>query len=96
MGVPVVMLEGETYASRFGGSVLANVGLESAIAGSVEQYVELAVGLAEDLDALESLRSELRPRMAGSVLLDFAGFARNVEAAYRQMWRDWCASGKRD
>ena len=29
MGVPVVMLQGDTYASRFGGSVLANVGLES-------------------------------------------------------------------
>ena len=32
MGVPVVMLEGETYASRFGGSVLANVGLDDLIA----------------------------------------------------------------
>jgi predicted O-linked N-acetylglucosamine transferase (SPINDLY family) len=96
MGVPVVMLEGETYASRFGGSVLANVGLASAIAGNVEQYVEVAVGLAEDLDALESLRSELRPRMASSVLLDFAGFARNVEAAYRQMWHVWCATAKHD
>lgn len=96
MGVPVVMLEGETYASRFGGSVLANVGLESCIARSIDEYVEIAVGLAQDLDALESLRVELRPRMASSVLLDFAGFTRNVEVAYRQMWRDWCATAKRD
>lgn len=96
MGVPVVMLEGQTYASRFGGSVLANVGLESSIARNEEQYVDIAVGLAQDLDALEKLRSELRPRMANSVLLDFAGFTRNVEAAYRQMWRDWCATANRD
>jgi len=94
MGVPVVMLEGETYASRFGGSVLANVGLESAIATNTDEYVEIAVGLAQDLDALEKLRAELRPRMANSVLLDFAGFTRNVEAAYRQMWHDWCAARK--
>jgi protein O-GlcNAc transferase len=96
MGIPVVMLEGETYASRFGGSVLANVGLDSMIASNVDQYVDIAVTLAQDLDALESLRRELRPRMAASVLLDFAGFARNVEAAYRQMWRDWCVTGERD
>jgi protein O-GlcNAc transferase len=91
MGVPVVMLEGDTYASRFGGSVLANVGLEQLIARSVDEYVNIAVELAGDLDRLARLREQLRPRMAASALLDFAGFARNVEAAYRQMWRTWCA-----
>jgi predicted O-linked N-acetylglucosamine transferase (SPINDLY family) len=91
MGVPVVMLEGDTYASRFGGSVLVNVGLEDLIARSVDEYVSIAVDLAGDLDRLTRLREELRPRMAASALLDFAGFARNVEAAYRQMWRTWCA-----
>ncbi len=73
MGVPVVMLEGDTYASRFGGSVLANVGLEDLIAKSVDEYVEIAVDLAQDLDRLARLRDELRPRMAASVLLDFPG-----------------------
>jgi predicted O-linked N-acetylglucosamine transferase (SPINDLY family) len=28
--------------------------------------------------------------MAGSPLLDFAGFTRHLEAAYRQMWQRWC------
>ena len=45
MGVPVVMLQGQTYASRFGGSVLANVGLEDLIANSAEEYVDRAVAL---------------------------------------------------
>jgi predicted O-linked N-acetylglucosamine transferase (SPINDLY family) len=91
MGVPVVMLEGDTYASRFGGSVLANVGLENLIARSAGEYVNIAVDLAGDLDRLELLRRDLRPRMAASPLLDFAGFARKVETAYRQMWQSWCA-----
>jgi protein O-GlcNAc transferase len=96
MGVPVVMLEGETYASRFGGSVLANVGLEDLIAGTVEQYVEIAVKLAGDLERLERLRTELRQRMADSALLDFEGFTRNLELSYRQMWLKWCASSASD
>ncbi|MEX0676316.1 MAG: tetratricopeptide repeat protein [Pirellulales bacterium] len=90
LGVPVVMLLGRMYAQRFGASVLANVGLGDLVARSVDEYVELAVGLAGDLDRLAELRSQLRPRMAGSVLMDFQGFARKVEAAYRQMWVAWC------
>jgi predicted O-linked N-acetylglucosamine transferase (SPINDLY family) len=92
LGVPVVMLEGNTYASRFGSSALANVGLEELIARTCEQYVELAVELAGDLDRLARLRGELRARMVASPLLDFEGFTRHVEQAYRQMWRTWCAA----
>jgi predicted O-linked N-acetylglucosamine transferase (SPINDLY family) len=93
MGLPVVMLEGQMYASRFGGSVLRNVGLDGLITKSVEAYADAAVALATDLSSLARLRSELRPRMAASCLLDFAGFARHVEAAYRQMWIEWCRGG---
>ncbi len=90
MGLPVVMLEGCSYASRFGGSVLANVGLTDLIARTVHEYVERAVACAVDLPRLERLRGELRGRMAASPLLDFAGFTRHLEAAYRDMWLAWC------
>jgi protein O-GlcNAc transferase len=92
MGLPVVMLQGQCYASRFGGSALAQVGLEDLIADSAEHYVDRAVALAGDLDRLARLRVELRPRMAESGLLDFAGFSRNLEQAYRQMWLAWLGS----
>jgi predicted O-linked N-acetylglucosamine transferase (SPINDLY family) len=91
MGVPVVMLEGATYASRFGGTALMNLGLEDLIAHSVPEYIDRAAGLAGDLERLTELRTSLRARMAASVLLDHQGFTRHVEAAYRQMWLDWCA-----
>ena len=90
MGVPVVMLAGATYASRFGGSALVNLGLESLIAGSQTQYVEIAIQLASDSAALETLRADLRPRMSRSPLVDGVGFTRNLEAAYREMWARWC------
>jgi predicted O-linked N-acetylglucosamine transferase (SPINDLY family) len=90
MGVPVVTLAGRNYASRFGSSAHMNLGLCDLIAQSVGQYIEIAVALATDLPALAKLRSELRPRMQASPLLDFVGFTRRLEASYRDMWRNWC------
>jgi predicted O-linked N-acetylglucosamine transferase (SPINDLY family) len=33
----------------------------------------------------------MRQRMERSPLMDAPRFARNIEAAYRAMWRTWCA-----
>ena len=48
-----------------------------------------AAGLALDLPRLALLRSTLRDRMKDSVLMDAERFARQVEQAYREMWRAW-------
>jgi len=89
MGVPVVSLAGETPVSRAGLSQLTNLGLPELAAHSEEDYVRIAVELAGDLPRLAELRSTLRDRMENSVLMDAPRFARNVEAAYREMWRRW-------
>jgi len=91
MGVPVVTLAGKTHCARMVGSVLSTLGLPELIGASADQYVEIAVKLAGDLPRLEQLRTTLRERMRNSPLTDAPRFARNVEAAYRQMWRAWCA-----
>jgi predicted O-linked N-acetylglucosamine transferase (SPINDLY family) len=91
MGVPVVSLAGNVHASRVGVSLLSNLGLSELIADSPETYVRLATDLASDRARLSDLRSTLRQRMQQSPLMDAPRFARNVEAAYRQMWRTWCA-----
>jgi protein O-GlcNAc transferase len=92
MGVPVVTLRGDRHAGRVGASLFTTVGLSDLIAGSVEDYLEIAVALAGDPARLTTLRGSLRPRVAASELCDAPGFARKVEAAYRIMWRRWCAA----
>jgi predicted O-linked N-acetylglucosamine transferase (SPINDLY family) len=49
------------------------------------------VALAGQLDRLAVLRQGLREQMARSPLCDGPRFARGLEAAYREMWRGWCA-----
>jgi protein O-GlcNAc transferase len=90
-GVPVVTLSGRTYVSRYGASALATLDLHHLISHSLEQYMEVAIALANDAQRLANFRATLRARMAASPLLDFASFTRNLEAAYRQMWIAWCA-----
>ncbi len=91
MGVPVVTLAGPTVVGRAGLSQLMNLGLPELIASSPEQYVQVAAELAHDLPRLSGLRASLRDRMRASPLMDAPRFARNLEAAYREMWRRWCA-----
>jgi predicted O-linked N-acetylglucosamine transferase (SPINDLY family) len=91
MGVPVVTLAGKTHVSRVGASLLSNLGHQEWIASIPEEYVKIAVELAKDLPRLTALRSTLRERMQASPLMDAAGFARDIEAAYRKIWRTWCA-----
>ena len=75
---------------RGGQSILTNIGLPELIARSSEEYVSIAADLAGDLPRLTELHRILRPRMQASPLTDAPRFARDVEAAFRQMWCTWC------
>ena len=91
MGVPVVSLAGDRAVGRAGRSILTNAGLPELAVDTPADYVRAAVALATDLPRLGELRRTMRDRLARSPLMDAAAFARDVEAAYRSMWRAWCA-----
>jgi protein O-GlcNAc transferase len=91
MGVPVVTLVGETHVSRMGLSILSTVELTELVAHTQEEYVEICVKLANDIEYLQTLRTGMRERMQNSPLMDGVGFTRDLEKAYRKMWEKWCA-----
>jgi predicted O-linked N-acetylglucosamine transferase (SPINDLY family) len=91
MGVPVLTLMGETTVTRLSASILTAAGLEQWITRTPEEYVEKAVAMAKDLSALAEARRTLRARMERSPIGDLDRYVRSVEAAYRTMWRRYCA-----
>ena len=93
MGVPFVTLKDRPSVGRLGSMILEGVGHPEWIAGTEDDYVEIAVALATDLTKLAALRAGLRDEMKVSPLMDEPGFARKVESAYREMWTRWCGSG---
>jgi protein O-GlcNAc transferase len=90
MGVPTVAMPGEIFASRHSMSHLSNAGLADWVTADLASYVELAVAKASDLPALAALRSGLRARVKASPLCDAPRFGRNLGAALRFAWQDWC------
>jgi predicted O-linked N-acetylglucosamine transferase (SPINDLY family) len=91
MGVPIVTLSGRTAVGRGGRSILSNIGLSELVAETPDEYVKIASALARDPGRLREMRAGLRERMERSPLRNGRGFARDVEEAYRQMWRGWCS-----
>jgi predicted O-linked N-acetylglucosamine transferase (SPINDLY family) len=87
MGVPLVTLAGQTYAGRMATSTLTAVGQTDWIAQSEGEYVQIAAKLANDLPRLAELRESLPGALAKSPAMDAASFTRELEAAYREMWR---------
>jgi predicted O-linked N-acetylglucosamine transferase (SPINDLY family) len=90
MGVPVVTLRGETVVGRAGTCLASNLGMPGLVASTADEYVQIAVRLASDLDALEATRRGLRARLEASPLMDEEGFVRDLERAYREAWSRWC------
>ncbi len=92
MGVPVVSHYGRTHVSRVGLSLLTSVGLEELASASHDDFVARTVALAQAPERIRTMHATLRDRFLASPVCDMRGFVRNLEEAYRHMWRAWCGT----
>ena len=92
MGVPVITMPGETFASRHSLSHLSTLGMPELVAHDRDDYVKLAVGLANNTGKLAGLRAELRGKMSSSPICGGDKFAEGFAVVMRDIWRNWCLS----
>ena len=92
MGVPVVTLSQRLMAGRQTEAFLTALGNPELVAADPDHYISLALELAADRPRIAAYRKDLRDAMQRSALFDHAGFTRDLEAAWRGMWRVWCGS----
>jgi protein O-GlcNAc transferase len=92
MGVPVITVPGLRPSSRSAASILTTAGLGEWIARTPGHYVRLAVDFSGNQAVLAEIRRTLRARLQRSPLGNEEQFVRDLEAAYRDIWRRWCAS----
>ena len=84
-GVPVVSLKGERFSSRYGASLVTAAGCPELVATSGEEYVAIAIRLAQSPDRLRRYRENLRRMAVEYGLSDARRFARKLEATYESM-----------
>jgi predicted O-linked N-acetylglucosamine transferase (SPINDLY family) len=89
--LPVLTLQGATFAQRVAASLLHQVGLDELVCRDPEHYVERASALAQRPDERTRLRTTLQAGRARGPLFDGARFARDIEALYERMWARACA-----
>jgi predicted O-linked N-acetylglucosamine transferase (SPINDLY family) len=92
MGVPVISLAGDSHVSRVGVSLLRSIGLTELVAADMDEYVRIAIAWARDPLRLQTYGNSLRDRIKQSPLTDANGLAREIESAFRSMWRRWCGA----
>jgi predicted O-linked N-acetylglucosamine transferase (SPINDLY family) len=62
------------------------------VAEDDDGYVEIARRFASQPDYLAKLRAELPARIAASPAGNVETYTRELEAGYRQFWRDYCTA----
>jgi protein O-GlcNAc transferase len=90
MGVPVLTLRGDRFSAHMAESTVRAAGLDDWVALTADEYVAKAAAFALDRAGLAALRAGLRDRVLASKLFDAKLFARDLEDAFRGMWRTYC------
>ena len=88
MGVPVISLYGARHGTRFGLSILKNIGLDELAVDSYADYINRAVALSGDWELLTILRKNLRLMMKNSPLMNSESYLRDIQGAFFKILND--------
>jgi predicted O-linked N-acetylglucosamine transferase (SPINDLY family) len=86
VGLPVITLAGESFASRVAASLLNAIGLPELITNTSEEYEVLAIDLAMNPQKLAIIKRTLADNRLTTPLFDAPRFTKNLEAAYIKMY----------
>jgi predicted O-linked N-acetylglucosamine transferase (SPINDLY family) len=87
MGVPILTLAGQTFASRVCASLSHAAGLDALICDTPTQYQERAIRLGLDADWRNEIKQRLRAQLPGCTLFDTRKLATHLEALFETMWQ---------
>ena len=85
MGVPIVTLAGQAFASRVAASILTSVNMTDLITNNINDYKRLSIKLGTDSEYLRKTKDRLSQTIPQSPLFDSSGFSKNLEAIYSSL-----------
>lgn len=85
-GLPLLTCKGETFAGRYGASMLCALDLPELITDNLGDYEALAVQLGTQPHQLARVREKLAYGRAHGRLFDIARFTQSIETAYKTIY----------
>ena len=85
VGLPILTLQGESYASRVTSSILSQVDMTELIALNFEKYIEIAVDLGNEKNKLYLIKKKLSKNLNKTLLFNSYDFTKNLENIYNNL-----------
>lgn len=85
MGVPVISLYGGRHGTRFGYSILNNIGIGELATNNLDEYISRAVSLAKDFETISIFHKNLRRMMKNSALMNAENYVRDIEEKFQEV-----------
>ena len=81
-GLPIITKVGDTFASRVAASLLTAIGIDELITTSDEQYINLAIEIANNPKKLDLIKNKLNTNIKTKPLFNTKRFTKNLETGY--------------
>ena len=88
-GLPVITLEGNSFASRVSSSILNSIGFEELIAKTKDEYIEKVVFYSKNKNELNKFRKRLLKLKSENALFNTKEFVLNFEKLLKTIKNDF-------
>ena len=85
MGLPIITIKGESFASRMATSILNAVNLNNLVTFNKKEYENLAINLGNDKKKLSEIKKKLTKSIVNSSLLNSVNYTIELENVYENM-----------
>ena len=89
VGLPVLTLKGNSFASRVASSLLKTINLDELISKNLEEYEFIANKFATNCDYLRKIKNKLEENLSKTPLYDSQLFTENLELAYKKIFENY-------
>ena len=79
MGVPIITLAGESFASRVAASILNQVNLNELVTKNKDDYQNLAINIGKNEEKINNLKKKLKESILNSTLFNNVLYTKNLE-----------------
>tara|TARA_Y100001958_G_C21054442_1_gene419429 strand:- start:272 stop:823 length:552 start_codon:yes stop_codon:yes gene_type:complete len=86
VGLPLLTLKGQSFASRVSTSLLKELEMEELITNNYEEYTIRAIELAKDKELINNIKVKLQKNVKSKTLFKAETFTKYLEISYQKVY----------